>query len=107
MNEPSLNKIVQLLVKALSPERITLFGSWARGDQGPESDFDLFVEVPTGGDVGKAAKEGYASLRPIRHEVRRGVDLVVKDSAFVRRYGDLAGTVVRPVLREGKVLYAR
>jgi hypothetical protein len=35
------------------------------------------------------------------------VDVVVVRTAYVQRYGDLVGTVVRPALREGKVLYAR
>ncbi len=35
------------------------------------------------------------------------VDVVVMRKAYVERYGDLVGTVARPALREGKVLYAR
>jgi hypothetical protein len=35
------------------------------------------------------------------------VDVVVKRAAYVQRYGDLVGTIVRPALREGRVLYAR
>jgi len=40
-------QMVQRLVTALSPERIYLFGSQARGDAGPESDYDLLVVIPT------------------------------------------------------------
>jgi hypothetical protein len=28
-------------------------------------------------------------------------------TAYVQRYGDLIGSVVRPALREGKMLYAQ
>jgi len=35
------------------------------------------------------------------------VDIVVVRKAYVERYGDLVGTVVRPALREGRVIYAR
>ena len=35
------------------------------------------------------------------------VDVVVMRKAYVERYGELVGTVARPALREGKVLYAR
>jgi hypothetical protein len=35
------------------------------------------------------------------------VDVVVTRSDYVRRYRDVVGTIVRPALREGKVLYAR
>ena len=30
----------------------------------------------------------------------------MKKTAYVQRYGDLVGTIVRPALRDGKVLYA-
>jgi uncharacterized protein len=35
------------------------------------------------------------------------IDVLVMRKAYVERYGDLVGTVARPALREGKVLYAR
>lgn len=46
-NNSVINAIVQRLVSALSPERIYLFGSQARGDAGPESDYDFLVVVHT------------------------------------------------------------
>jgi predicted nucleotidyltransferase len=39
--------MVDRLVVALSPERIYLFGSQARGDAGPDSDYDLLVVIST------------------------------------------------------------
>jgi predicted nucleotidyltransferase len=44
-SDPVTERIVQRLVAALSPERIYLFGSQARGDTGPDSDYDLLVVV--------------------------------------------------------------
>jgi predicted nucleotidyltransferase len=102
-----LTRLVEALVEALHPLRIVLFGSAARGDARPDSDIDLFVEVENGVQVGEAARKAYAAIGPLYPEVNRGVDIVVKDRAFVERYGDLVGTVLRPALREGKVLYAR
>ncbi len=105
--DSSLQKIVKALVTALDPERIILFGSWARGDQRSDSDFDIFVQVSDGTDVRKAGAEAYAAIGPLYKDLKRGVDIVIKDRAFVERYGDLVGTVVRLVKREGKVLYER
>jgi len=42
----TLADLVERLVTAYVPERIYLFGSKARGDWGPDSDFDLMVVVP-------------------------------------------------------------
>src|SRR3989304_2373412 len=44
--DPQLAEIVRRLVEAYQPERIYLFGSMARGDAGPDSDYDLMVVVP-------------------------------------------------------------
>ena len=83
IEEATLTALVQTLVDALHPEKIILFGSWARGDQRPDSDIDLFVQVPTGVDTGEAARKGYAAIGPLYSELHRGVDIVVKDRAFV------------------------
>jgi predicted nucleotidyltransferase len=101
-----LQALVRSIVAAVRPEKVVLFGSFARGDAGPDSDVDLFVQVDPGRDPGEVTTAAYAAIRPLRARLRRGVDIVVKERSFVERYGDLVGTVVRPVLREGKVLYA-
>ncbi|HSB79666.1 MAG TPA: nucleotidyltransferase domain-containing protein [Candidatus Methylomirabilis sp.] len=44
--DPKLAEIVRRLVEAYQPERIYLFGSRARGDVTPDSDYDLMVVVP-------------------------------------------------------------
>jgi hypothetical protein len=44
--EPALAEIVRRLVDAYRPHRIYLFGSIARGERGPDSDYDLMVVVP-------------------------------------------------------------
>jgi HEPN domain-containing protein len=45
MMEPILQEIGQRLITAFHPEAIYLFGSRARRDAGPDSDYDLLVEV--------------------------------------------------------------
>jgi len=45
-SDPVLAEVVHRLVEAYQPERIYLFGSVARGDAGPKSDYDLLVVVP-------------------------------------------------------------
>ena len=41
-----LTELVRRLREAFQPERIYLFGSKARGEAGPDSDYDLLVVVP-------------------------------------------------------------
>jgi predicted nucleotidyltransferase len=39
-------QVIRRLAEACEPERIYLFGSRARGEAGPDSDYDLPVDVP-------------------------------------------------------------
>jgi uncharacterized protein len=107
MNEGDVSKLLIEITRRIrevsDPEQIILFGSRARGDFGPDSDLDLLV-IKDGVDSTRAeAARIYHALR----EIRVPVDVVVVSTAYVRRYGELVGTIVRPALREGKVLYAR
>ena len=43
--------MVECLVEAFHPERIYLFGSFARGDTTPDSDYDLLLVVPDSADA--------------------------------------------------------
>ena len=44
-DDPVLGEMVRRLVEAYQPERVYLFGSRARGDSGPDSDYDLMLIV--------------------------------------------------------------
>src|ERR1035441_8121105 len=44
-SDPILNEVVRRLVEAYSPERIYLFGSVARGEAGPASDYEIMFIV--------------------------------------------------------------
>src|SRR5688500_4449672 len=58
-----LDEIVRRLTEALAPERIYLFGSRARGDAGPDSDYDLLVVVREYvGDRRAMSVEGFSAL---------------------------------------------
>jgi predicted nucleotidyltransferase len=41
--DPTLRRIVDIIVEALDPEQVILFGSRARGDDTAKSDYDLCV----------------------------------------------------------------
>jgi predicted nucleotidyltransferase len=44
-SDPALAEVVQRLVEVYRPQRIYLFGSVARGEAGPDSDYDVLVIV--------------------------------------------------------------
>ncbi len=98
-----LTEIIRRLVEAYEPERIYLFGSYARGDAGPDSDFDLLVIVPD-----DAPKERTRSR--LAYQVLRGTRLAVDVLVWTRRSFEsrlqVPASLPAVVEREGMVLYA-
>lgn len=95
--------MVQRIVKRFHPLRIVLFGSYARGDEGKHSDVDLLVVMPWVTDQRKVTVE----IRNTLSHFPVPKDVVVTTPDEIARYGNRVGTVLRPALREGKVLYER
>ncbi len=98
-----IDGMVRKIVKRYDPEQIILFGSYARGDEGPDSDVDLLVVMPVQGS--KRAKQ--VEIRVLLHDTPLPKDIIVttpEDFAWRR---NIVGTIEEPAAREGKVLYAR
>ena len=85
------------------PVKIILFGSHARGEAGPESDIDLLVVLPEVANKRQAA----VAIRRAFTDLPVPKDIVVTTPEEIARRRDFVGTVLRPALREGKVLYER
>lgn len=99
----AIREMVERLASEFDPLRILLFGSYARGEATPDSDVDLLVVMPNG-----------CEKRAIAVEMRRRLkncqipkDIIVTTPEEIERRGDLVGTVLRPALREGTVVYER
>jgi predicted nucleotidyltransferase len=99
----ALRPIVERLIAAYQPERIYLFGSKARGDYGPDSDFDLMVVVPD--DASPARKRSRLAYDVLRGTGTAADVLVWTRSAFESRL-HLVASLPSTVIREGKLLHA-
>lgn len=95
--------IRERIVSAFDPLRIVVFGSRARGDAHPDSDVDLLVVFETVSDKRAAAIDIRRALR----DLPVGKDVVVTTPDEIQRRGSLIGSILRPALRDGKVLYER
>jgi predicted nucleotidyltransferase len=96
-------EMTERIVRDFHPLRVILFGSHARGEAGPYSDIDLLVVLPQIADKRQATVEILRALS----DRRVPTDIVVTTPDEIARRGDLIGTVLRPALREGKVVYER
>ncbi len=99
----TLDRMVKRLVSRFKPDQIILFGSHARGTAHPESDIDLLVVLPLRGS--KRAKQ--VEMRVALHDIRVPKDIIVVTPQEITRQRNIVGTIIRPALREGRVLYDR
>ena len=100
---PIIERMVKRLVDRFDPDQIILFGSHARGTAGPDSDVDLLVVMPVIGS--KRAKQ--IEMRVALHDIAVPKDIILATPDQVARQRNVVGTLIRPALREGQVLYVR
>ena len=98
--QKAIDQVVEQIVEKFKPQKIILFGSYARGNPRPESDVDLLVVMK------RSNKKINQSLEIRRHlDVMFGLDLVVYTSKRLKERVDMGDWFLRDVLKEGKVLY--
>ncbi len=96
-------EMTRRIVEGFHPLRIILFGSHARGEARPDSDVDLLVVVPAVEHKRRLTVEILNALS----DLPVAKDVVVTTPDEIERRGDVIGSVLRPALREGQVLYER
>jgi len=101
--EAIIKMMADRIAKRFRPERIILFGSYARGTAGPGSDADFLVVMPVNGSRRKLAVDILMEVSGLGLPK----DVVVVTPDEVERDRDEVGTIIKPALREGRVLYER
>lgn len=102
-SDSTLDEIVRRLVEAYQPLEVYLFGSKARGEAGPSSDYDLLVVVPDDAPVERRRSR-------LAYEALRGtgvaVDVVVCTRSYFEARRRLQASLPGTTLREGRLLHA-
>ena len=101
ISKQKMQKAVDLLLQASHPRKIILFGSYARGNERPDSDLDLLV-------IEKKTKDRAAEmvrLRRVLSPLRIPVDVIVISEAVFEEWLDTPGNLMYEINSEGKVLY--
>lgn len=96
-----LPMIVERIVRGFAPLRIILFGSHARGQARSDSDVDLLIVLASAPDKRRAAID----IRRALSGLPVSKDIVVTTPEEISERGDVVGLVLRPALREGRILY--
>lgn len=102
-----LHRIVQVIVDEVDPVEVILFGSFARGEAQPDSDFDLLVVMPNGTRRTGVAGTLHQALYESMPERRHAVDIVVATPAVLDYNRGADWTVYDTAMRQGVPLYRR
>ena len=102
-DNPVLAEITRRLVELYHPERIYLFGSAARGDTGPDSDYDFMVVVPD--ETPRQLRET-SQVFKVLYDIDAPVDVVVWPRCKFDERLHLPASFPATIVREGELLYA-
>lgn len=102
----NIEELTQRFVEQVQPLQVFLFGSFADGSYTDESDYDFYIVIDDGKNVGDASDQAYKSIRSVQ---KRPVDIVIGTNS---RFNKIAGSpgslqVEGEVARKGILLYNR
>jgi predicted nucleotidyltransferase len=101
ISEEIIAEAIDRLVETANPQRVYLFGSYARGDARDESDLDFLVVEKSVESRRREMVRLHDSIRSMRIPVDI---LVVSETAF-EEWANVRGTVIHKAVTEGRLCY--
>jgi len=105
--EETLSKMVEIIVRAIDPVEIILFGSQARNDAREDSDVDILIVEDHQYQPGESRRQRLADLYRVLMPFRFAKDLLLFNRSEFERRSKTLNHVTAYAVREGKVLYER
>lgn len=103
INRTQIRKYARVIGREFRPQRIVLFGSYARRNATEESDVDLLVIM----DHDKPRNVDQALAMRLRTDAPFPMDLLVKRPAEVTARLAMNDTFIKGILEGGEVLYVQ
>ena len=102
-DSPIVREIVAHIVETMNPEKIILFGSWARGEASADSDLDILVIQETDRPFETRGLEAVLGLR----HLKLPLDLITYTPEEWREVAAAERSFEASLAREGRTLYER
>ena len=107
VTEEVLADMVRVIVDEVSPERIVLFGSRGRGDEGSDADVDLLVIKSEPFGTGRSRLEEMGALWRALARFEIPKDILIYTREEVERRRGWVNHIVSRALQEGRLLYEK
>ena len=107
LTEDLLSEMVGVLVHEIDPERVYVFGSYARGQVTPDSDVDLLIVERHPFGPNRSRWNELKRIRRILSGFRVAKDILVYSRDEIARWQDSQNHIISRCCREGRLLYER
>jgi predicted nucleotidyltransferase len=98
--QKAIRDVVRQIAEQFNPQKIILFGSYARGKPRPESDVDLLVIADAFGDQHRPSLEIRKNLN-----ISFGLDLIVYSPARLQQRLKWGDSFLQEIIETGIVMY--
>jgi predicted nucleotidyltransferase len=103
-NQQQINAMISEIVSGYHPEKIYLFGSYAKGNQNENSDIDLFIVK----DTNKTRSDRNREVRKyIKTYPKNGLDVFVLTPAELKQGMQEVVNIGKEAVTTGKLVYER
>ena len=103
MKEEIIDNIVNIIVSKVKPDKIILFGSYARGDYRKDSDIDILILKK-----GLKNERGISNslyLEFFNNKIHIPVDIIAIDYDKYYKLNEDIGYIYKTIKQEGKIIY--
>lgn len=101
ITKDQIYQVVETIVKNVQPDKVILFGSYANGNPGEDSDLDLLIikEMPQ-----KRLQRG-REIRKYLRGIGISMDILVYTPQEIEEWRDTKAAFITQIIDQGQVLY--
>jgi predicted nucleotidyltransferase len=100
-----MKQVVAFITSKISPERIILFGSYARGDNKENSDIDILIIIKDLENERKITGTLYKEL--LKENISIPIDFLAIDYDKYNKLKNEIGYIYKTIEQEGQILYGK
>ena len=99
-----IDKVVSLIISEVTPDKIILFGSYARGDYTENSDIDILILKKGVKNERKISMKLYEALFNEK-DINVSIDIITMDYDKFISVKNTVGFIYKTINEQGKIIY--
>lgn len=107
VTEDMLKEITKTIVDAVNPVKIVLFGSYARGNAGPDSDLDFLIIEDGVFDATRSRRKEIGNIHRRLLAYNVSMDILLYSKNEFDKWKNGINHVIARAHREGRIVYER